>query len=159
MSWFSFVAGRRSRSPHASGVRRVRARRGTAVMEAALIFPFLIVLSFGSVEFGHYFFVKHSFQGAAREGARAGITPGATNTEVINAVKLAMDSAGFAQNKYTVSIRNAADTANVNVSSVTPPASILVKVSANWGTVGIRPFGWIDSGKLVVGSTVMRKEG
>lgn len=139
--------------------RNGRARRGSAVMDAALVFPVLISLTFGSVEFGHFFFVKHTFQGAAREGARAGITPGATNTDVTNAVGTAMTSAGFSSGQYTVSIRNATDTANVNVATATAGTSVLVKVNATWGTVGIRPLGLIGTSKNVVGQTVMRKEG
>ena len=134
-------------------------RRGSALMEAALVFPVLISLTFGSVEFGHFFFVKHSFQGAAREGARAGIAPGASNTDVTTAVGAAMTSAGFPSGQYTVSIRDAADTSNVNVSSVAAGTSILVKVTASWGTIGIRPLGLIGTSKTVLGQTVMRKEG
>ncbi len=153
MKWFPNWISNRSAS------RRNTRRRGAAVMEAALVFPVLISLTFGSVEFGHFFFVKHSFQGAAREGARAGIAPGATNTEVTNAVAAAMSSAGFTATQYTVAIRDSGDTANVNVNTATAGTSVLVKVTATWGTVGIRPLGLIGTGKNVIGQTVMRKEG
>jgi Flp pilus assembly protein TadG len=148
MKWFA----------HSKPVRR-RSRRGSAIVEAAFVMPVLVYLTFGSVEFGHMFFVKHSLQGAAREGARAGITPGATNADVTNAVAAAMNSAGFAPSTYTVAIRAADDKSNVNVATATAGTSVLVKVNATWGTVGIRPLGFIDNGKLVVGQTVMRKEG
>lgn len=134
-------------------------RRGSAIMDAALVFPVLISLTIGSVEFGHFFFVKHSLQGAAREGARAGIAPGSTNAQVITAVADAMKSSGYLPDKYTVSIRNADDTADVNVATIEPGKGILVKVNAQWGTVGIRPMGLIDTAKIVKGQTVMRKEG
>ena len=45
-------------------------RRGGAILEAALVLPILLALSFGMVEYGYYFFVKHTLQGAARDGAR-----------------------------------------------------------------------------------------
>ena len=44
-------------------------RRGSAVLDAALVFPILLSLTFGTVEYGHYFYWKHTLQGAAREGA------------------------------------------------------------------------------------------
>ncbi|MGC4033821.1 MAG: pilus assembly protein [Tepidisphaeraceae bacterium] len=47
--------------------QRIR-RRGSAVLDAALVFPVLLSLTFGCVEFGHYFYIKHTLQGAAREG-------------------------------------------------------------------------------------------
>jgi Flp pilus assembly protein TadG len=138
---------------------RPRHRRGSAVMDAALVFPVLISLTFGSIEFGHFFFTKHTLQGAAREGARAAIIPGATNTNVSTAVTQTMNAAGFLPAKYTVSIRNAGDTANLDVATATAGTGVLVKVSSSWGTVGIRPIGLISTTKDVVGQTVMRKEG
>lgn len=157
MNWISKFTTMFDRS--GCPAKRRRNRRGSAIMDAALVFPVLISLTFGSVEFGHFFFVKHSFQGAAREGARAGIAPGATNTDVTNAVTAAMTSAGFSAAQYTVKIRNSGDTADVNVSTATAGTSVLVKVSATWGTVGIRPLGLIGTTKNVLGQTVMRKEG
>jgi Flp pilus assembly protein TadG len=128
-------------------------------MDAALVFPVLLTLTFGSIEFGHYFYIKHTLQGAAREGARASIRPSATNTDVTTAVNASLTAAGIPSTRYTVSIRNSADTADVNVASVTSGTSILVKVTASWGTIGIRPMGLIGSGKQVIGTTLMRKEG
>lgn len=136
-----------------------RARRGSAVMDAALVFPILISLTFGSVEFGHFFFTKHTFQGAAREGARRAIVPGETNANVISSVGQTMTAAGFSSGQYTVQIRNATDTANVDVATATAGTGILVKVYAPWGSVGIRPLGLISTSKNVTGQTVMRKEG
>ena len=40
-------------------------RRGSAVLDAALVFPILISLTFGCIEFGDFFYVKHTLQGAA----------------------------------------------------------------------------------------------
>lgn len=147
---------------HSSQAKPVRSRRrGSAVMDAALVFPVLISLTFGSIDFGYFFYVKHTLQGAAREGARASITPGSTNSEVTTAVQQVMTAAGFVPAKYTVSIRNATDTADMNVSTATAGTGILVKVSANWGTVGTKasPVTIISTSKNVVGQTVMRKEG
>jgi Flp pilus assembly protein TadG len=134
-------------------------RRGSAVLDAALVFPILLSLTFGTVEYGHYFYWKHTLQGAAREGARAAITPTAVNADVTTAVTNAMSAAGIPAANYTVKIRNAADTADVTVNSVTAGTGILVKVYATWGNVGMRPLGLIGAGKQVTGTTVMRKAG
>ena len=48
---------------------RVIRRRGGSLLEAAIVLPVLIYVAFGTVEFGYYFFVKHSLDGAAREEA------------------------------------------------------------------------------------------
>jgi Flp pilus assembly protein TadG len=134
-------------------------RRGSAVMDAALVFPILLSLTFGTVEYGHYFYWKHTLQGAAREGARSAITPTAQNSDVTSAITSAMTAAGINAAQYTVKIRNSADSADVNVASVSAGTPILVKVYATWGTVGMRPLGLIGSAKQVTGLTVMRKEG
>lgn len=134
-------------------------RRGSAVMDAALVFPILLSLTFGTVEYGHYFYWKHTLQGAAREGARSAITPTAANSDVTSAVTAAMNAAGINASQYTISIRNSADSADVNVASVAAGTPILVKVYATWGTVGMRPLGLIGAAKQVTGMTVMRKEG
>ncbi len=134
-------------------------RRGSAVLDAALVFPILLSLTFGCIEFGHYFFIKHTLQGAAREGARAAAAPSSTNTDVTTAVGSSMTAAGISPANYAVLVRNSADTADIVVASQTAGTAILVKVQCTWGTVGLRPMGLIGPAKLVIGMTTMRKEG
>jgi Flp pilus assembly protein TadG len=133
-------------------------RTGSAVLDAALVLPILLSLMFGTIEYGHYFYWKHTLQGAAREGARTAIIANAQNSEVTAAVNTAMAAAGINPTKYTVKIRNATDTADVDVKNVAPGNGVLVKVYATWGSVGMRPLGLIGSTKQVTGQTVMRKE-
>lgn len=143
--------------------RRRRNDRGNSVIEAVLVFPILLWITFGAVEFGHFFYMKHTLQGAAREGARAAAVPGNTNSDVTTAVNSAMTAAGVASNKYTTSIRNSTDTANLTINSATPAGTaILIKVEATWSNVGLRPspfMSFISSSKVVKGQTTMRKEG
>lgn len=140
-------------------VKKSIRRRGSAVLDAALVFPILISLTFGCIEFGDFFYVKHTLQGAAREGARAGVMPSSANSDVTTAVTQSMTAAGFTATQYTILIRDVGDTTNINVASQTTGTPILVKVQCLWSTVGLRPLGLIGSGKLVIGMTTMRKEG
>jgi Flp pilus assembly protein TadG len=134
------------------------------VLELALTLGILLNLTFGTIEFGHYFFVRNTLQGAAREGARASIPPGATNTDVTTAVNSSLGAAGLPQATgaagatVTVRIRNAADTADLDVATQTAGTAVLVKVQATWGNIGLRPLGLIASNKSVTGTAVMRKE-
>ena len=139
--------------------RPLRRRGGNAVLELVLTLGILLSLTFGTVEFGHFFFLKNTLQGAAREGARAAIPPGSTNTEVRTAVGNALTAAGLSSANFTVRIRNATDTADVDVATVSPGTGIMVKITGSWGTVGLRPLGLIKSNKVVLGAAVMRKEG
>ena len=127
-------------------------RRGNAVLEAALVVPILLYLAFGTVEFGYFYYVKNNVQGAAREGVRAAIPPGATNTDVTTAVSAQMTAAGLQASGYTVTTNPS------NVSGLAPGTSVTVSVQCTWGTVGLRPLQLISSSKLVKGQAVMRKE-
>src|SRR5207245_1174054 len=48
-----------------------------------------------AIDFGYYYYLQHNIEGAAREGARAGVVPGATNGDVTTAVNAVMNSAGL----------------------------------------------------------------
>ena len=56
-------------------------QKGAAAVEFGIILPFLVLLVFGTIEFGVMFYNKQVLTNATREGARAGIT-GITYTEV-----------------------------------------------------------------------------
>ncbi len=55
-----------------------RHEEGQDIIEYALILPFLLLLTFGIFEGGLLFFHYNTVANAAREGARAGIIPGAS---------------------------------------------------------------------------------
>jgi Flp pilus assembly protein TadG len=145
-------AGDDRRAVRARTAGRGRWRRGGAVLETALVLPILLSVTFGTVEFGHFFFVKNTLQGAAREGVRAAISAGATNADVTTAVNRQLTMAGLDVAQFTVTTNPSP------VSSATAGTSVSVTVSANWGTVGIRPMSLIPSGKTVSGACVMRHE-
>ncbi|HEX8323213.1 MAG TPA: TadE/TadG family type IV pilus assembly protein [Tepidisphaeraceae bacterium] len=144
-------------------------RRGSAVLDATLVLPMLLTMTFGCVEFGHYFYVKHTLQGAAREGARVAAT-GISRADVVTAVERSMVAAGFPTSKYTVETFTVTGTdasgnailvalPTITATSPTSGTAILVRVKSNWGVVGCRPMGLISTSKDVVGNTTMRREG
>jgi Flp pilus assembly protein TadG len=81
-----------------------RRRSGTSILEMMLVFPLLIMLSFGVVDYGYYIYLKNTFQAAAESGARAAIPYAATNSSVTGAsgiVTQMMSAAGIPSSKYT----------------------------------------------------------
>ena len=85
--------------------KRVRARRGSEVIELALLLLPLLWLTFGAIDFGYFFYLQHNLQAAAREGARTGIIQGNGNAEVEASVEKIMAASGFkdpSQYKTTV---------------------------------------------------------
>jgi len=132
---------------------------GNALVEMVLLMPLLLSLSFGAVEYGYAMYIKHTLQGAAREGARAAVVAGATAADVQSMVDSTMQAAGFPQAKYTRPPTIAP------ASWTTQPAgtAITVTVQAQWGTIGFSALptwlGGIPTTKVIAGVTTMRKEG
>jgi Flp pilus assembly protein TadG len=135
-------------------------RRGGAVLETILILPILLYMAFGTVEFGYYFYVKHSCEGAARDGCRASITAGAAYTDITNAISTSMSAANLASSGYTVTVQDNGTTITTLASAVAGD-TITVTVSCTWSTAGqgYRPWNMIGGSKQVTGNAVMRKEG
>lgn len=136
-----------------------RVRRGNGVLEAALVLPVLLALSMGMVEFGQFFYMKHTIQAASRDGARTAILSSTTHSAAQTAITNTMNSANVASNKYTVTFTNASTSATISdVGSVAKGTGIKVTVSATAGTVSVRPLGVIPANKAIVGVTTMIKE-
>jgi Flp pilus assembly protein TadG len=143
-------------------LNRTRRRRGSAVLDMALVFPVLIMLAFGVVEYGYYFYVKHNAQAASREGARAAVVAGAKSADVTVAVANVMAATGLDKTGYTVTVTDTAGTP-INFSTVVSGTPIKVLVQFNWGAVGVHPLpeilGGMSPTRPVKGATVMRREG
>lgn len=125
------------------------ARRGAAVVETAVVAPLMILSMFGMMEVGYAFMVKQSVTLASREGARAGALPGATNTDVTDAVDTAMEAANLSG--YTMTS---------NISTLGPTdLEIWVQVSLPLNRVSFTG-NMLGGGSFdIVGKTTMRREG
>jgi Flp pilus assembly protein TadG len=66
---------------------RIKSQRGTALIEAALTIPLLLLLSVVIFEFGRAFETWQIMTNAAREGARVAVLPGSTEPMVISRVQ------------------------------------------------------------------------
>jgi Flp pilus assembly protein TadG len=125
-------------------------RRGSEILELALLFLPLLWLTFGAVDFGYYFYLQHNLQGAAHAGARAGIVGSATNANVKDAVDAVMKNAGFTDSgKYTTTIETPVD-------SVAAGADVKVTVEMPYTPLGVPPAR--VSATKVKSTVTMRKE-
>ncbi len=77
-------------------------RRGTVTVEFALCASIFFMFVFGMLELSRFIYVQHSVQMVAYEGARAGVTPGATATDVQARVANLMQATGV--RVYTMSV-------------------------------------------------------
>ncbi len=134
-------------------------RRGGALIEMAIVFPILTIMSFGLIEFGQYFYAKHVLQSAAQIGARSAIVDDATHAKMTSEIDRVMASAGFESANYTVTVRNASNGATIgNIANASRGTSMKVTVSCPFDDVGVRPLGFIAAHRQVVGVTTMIKE-
>jgi Flp pilus assembly protein TadG len=131
-------------------------RRGASVLEMCLALPVLVMLSLGAVDYGNYFFLKNTFQGAAQAGVRAAIPAAATNANVTTVINNMMGAAGVPSSKYTVTFSPS------NVSGQAAGTTITITITANWTAVGTNllpgVFGGIGSSKQITCAAVMQKE-
>jgi len=84
--------------------RMRRARFGATTLELALTLPVFLTLTVGVVEFGRGFMVQQMVTNAAREGARHGVLPGATNAEVTATVRGSLAAGSIDPNKVVVTV-------------------------------------------------------
>lgn len=150
-----------------------RRSRGGAVLETILILPLVVMVVLGGIEFGYFFWVKHTLEGAARDGCRVFVVSGATVTDVKTAVDNAMNAAGLQNSGYTIFVGDGTppiypllppQVTAANQANCAAGDTISVYVTCTWSVVGqgYRMLGnWdpIAGTKTVVGNAVMRKEG
>ena len=70
--------------------RRARGDRGAAIIEFALLLPVLILLLFGTIQFGIAYNRKQGLHAAAREGARVASLPTTTSGQISTRVNDAL---------------------------------------------------------------------
>lgn len=92
----------------AGRLRRRGFRAGNSLIEMAIAFNVLLWLSFGMVEFGEFFYVRHAFEAAARDGCRTAVmatavesgTAGSVEAVICNTLRQAIPSISTTQ--YTL---------------------------------------------------------
>jgi Flp pilus assembly protein TadG len=83
-----------------ASTKRKRKRRGTAVVEFALVTPFLIILVLGMMEMSRMMMVKVALSDAARVGCQTGAMPGKSNQQIAADVLSVMSKSGFDTRRF-----------------------------------------------------------
>ena len=125
-------------------------------MELMLVLPIMLMLSFGVVDYGYYFYLKSTLQGAAQAGARAAIPASATDASVTTVISNILTAAGLQSSGYVVTLNP------TDVSTAAAGTSVTVTITCTWANVGTHTlsptFGGISNTKQIVGVAVMMKE-
>ena len=95
----------------AAGKESRKSNRGATLVEFAMVLPLFLLLLFGIIEFGRYFFVQHTVQFATREGTRLALVGGTLvgadgkpMTRTASIIKEIKDNASLAINPAEISI-------------------------------------------------------
>jgi Flp pilus assembly protein TadG len=129
-------------------------RRGVTTLEAALIFPVLLLLTFGAIEYGWLLLKSQQTTNAARHGARVAILVDADNTQVLSEIATLMDSAGMGTSGYTVHFTPA----DVTTAGRGEPVTVEVEVPYSDG-VELMGIPLIPVPSHIQAATCMAKEG
>ena len=119
--------------------RRGRARdeRGTALIETALTFPLVLLLSVSVFEFGRAFQHWQILTNAAREGARIAVLPGTSDEDVSDRVQSYLEAGRLAAaDEATVAI---ARNDEISIGDATASAST-VSISYPFEFIVLQPL-------------------
>ena len=87
-------------------------RRALAMIEAALVFPLLLLLLMGLLEYSWLLLQHQQLTNAARHGTRIGVRADSTGADIDAAIASLMNSAGMGASGYAVT--KSAVTENLN---------------------------------------------
>jgi Flp pilus assembly protein TadG len=99
----------------------MKSQRGAAMVEAAIVTPIFLLLLFGLVDFGRYFWTRHVIVEAAAEGGRMAVILEGVTDEDVRAVVLEWAERGGLPSTMTVNAevagRGPSETATVTATA------------------------------------------
>ena len=136
------------------GVTTTCARcRGLSLVEAALVLPIVVMLTFALIEYGWLFLQAQQLSNAARHGARLAVLPDTTTQHVNDQIATMLADAGLGDSGYTVQITPA------DVTLAESGETVTVSVTVTYANIGLARMGWIPLPSEVGGAVTMAKEG
>lgn len=96
-------------------IKLIKQQQGQSLVEFALLVPMLVVILFGTVEFGRLWMTMNVLTGAAREGARVAAVTAPNTAQVQTAVNNVLTGANITGATVTVAGPNAANSVTVTV--------------------------------------------
>lgn len=96
-------------------LKLIKQQQGQSLVEFALLLPMLVVILFGTVEFGRLWMTMNVLTGAAREGARVAAVTAPNTAQVQTAVNNVLSGASITGATITVVGPNAANNVTVTV--------------------------------------------
>jgi Flp pilus assembly protein TadG len=130
--------------------RRLRCRKGAAVVEFAVVAPVLFLLLLGMIECGRMIMVQQSLTTAVREGARIAVSEGNNAAAAIDAVQSFLGGTGIKGAKVAVK--------PTNVGTMAHGQPISVSASVPFRKVSWLPNPFFFADKTLSSTATMRRE-
>jgi len=137
--------------------RKRRAQAGTTVVEAAFVFPLMLMLLFGIGEFGIAFTQWNSLSNAAREGARMGVVFRSPCD----------DTSGTITNSIITTVENFSNASGIDAASIITTVTgvctgtgtpLTVTATVPYNFIAIHAFAGLAPSTNLTARTVMRNE-
>ncbi|MCA9214235.1 MAG: pilus assembly protein [Planctomycetales bacterium] len=136
--------------PRTRRKQRLPKRKGAAVVEFAVVAPFLMLMLLGMIEFGRAMIIQQNVTTAAREACREATLPSATTA---SATAVAEQFASQIPNEgITVTFAPSPEDAEAG-DIITATVEVPISAISNLGAI------WFGSGATLDASAAMRKEG
>ncbi len=132
-----------------------RVRRGTALVETAMVMIILFMCLFGMMEYGWMFLKQQQITNTARQAARVAATPDATATTVNNTITNLMTDAGMPSNKSGYTVANS----NPSYTTATAGAPFSITISVPYNKITITKCTLIPVPTTLTAKVWMTKEG
>ena len=153
----------------ATRLRRFRSpppRRGAELIEMTVAIGLLLSVAFGTIEFGQYFYIRHCFEAAVRDGGRVATMPFASQAQMVATMTTTLQQANVAYTSTWLTVTDlTAGTTITDVSQIPVGDQFQVTLSATYASIpnATRPlFGLtgkgISGGKVLTTTCVMVKE-
>lgn len=156
---------------------RLTCRRGTTVVETALVLPVFLLFVLGLVELGHAVMVKNVLRSACRQAARIGSTEGKTTAQVqqkvIDVLGAACDPSAIdvyvkdasvfdSDTPPSTSSSSLESLSNIELSEAEPRQLFLVRAKVHYNDIAIVPnipyLGNFLDAVVIEGQSFMRHE-
>ena len=131
-------------------LRKHNPKKGVSAVEAIIILPILVLITFGGLKYGLLFLRAQQITNVARQACRLAIRPYADNALVDNEINRLMTAVGL-EDYYTRTMPD--------VSSVTTGDELTLTIMLDTDCVELALVKWLPLPENIVAQVTMSKEG
>lgn len=152
--------------------KKLASRRGTTIVETAIVLPVFLFFLFAIIEFGHAQLVNNMLNSACRNGARIGSVEGTTTANVIARVNQTMAAVTSPEN-VSIFVNDAGvfdlpganpETGTaieglpaVEIANLDPRQMFVVRATLNYNDIALLPMDFME-GVVLNGQAFIRHE-